>query len=275
MVELNAPGDNPLVVPEDEAVISNGNFHSGRLALHFDALAVALCQQATMAANRIMRLMSPHHTSFPRYLTPRPGVNCGFATLQKTFVGLVAEVRHLANPGSPISTVSMTGGTLRNFANASIATLTGTGTILGGRNGGSNAILTVGGSADSTYSGVIDNGTGTLALVKQGSGTLILAGDSLYTGGTTVQSGLLLTNTNFSNGTITITGTPNFSDANNVYTVTISSKHDGIAGTPVNFNWAIGPAPATFSRSVTVESLSGTRSARMRELAVVLTPAVS
>jgi histidine ammonia-lyase len=99
-VELNAPGDNPLVIPEDEAVISNGNFHPGRLALHCDALALALCQQATMAANRIMRLMSPHHTSFPRYLTPRPGINCGFATLQKTFVGLVAEVRHLANPGS-------------------------------------------------------------------------------------------------------------------------------------------------------------------------------
>jgi len=97
--ELVAAADNPLVVAADEAVLSNGNFHQGRLALTFDALALALYQQATLTANRIMRLMSPRFTPFPAYLTPRPGLNCGFATLQKTFVSLVAEVRHLANPG--------------------------------------------------------------------------------------------------------------------------------------------------------------------------------
>ncbi len=99
-VELNASVDNPLVIVEDEAVISHGNFHPGRLALGFDTLAIALCQQATAMVNRTMRLHSPRFTSFPPYLTRRPGLNCGFATLQKTMAGLLAEVRHHANPGS-------------------------------------------------------------------------------------------------------------------------------------------------------------------------------
>jgi histidine ammonia-lyase len=99
-LELNSSSDNPLVVPEEGAVISHGSFHTGRIALAFDALSMGLAQQATLAVNRLMRLMSPQFTGFPAYLTQRPGINCGFATLQKTFVGLAAEIRHLANPGS-------------------------------------------------------------------------------------------------------------------------------------------------------------------------------
>src|SRR5439155_21756173 len=68
------------------------------------------------------------------------------------------------------------------------------------------ATLTVGGAADATYSGLIANGTGTLALVKQGSSMQTLAGNSTYTGGTSVQGGILVTNTNFSNGTLNLQG---------------------------------------------------------------------
>src|SRR5205823_4444152 len=110
--------------------------------------------------------------------------------------------------GSPITTVNMNDGTLQNFASASIGALNGTANskILGGRNGGNISTLTIGSDTDSTYSGLVANGTGTLALVKQNSSMFTLAGNSTYTGGTSIQGGTLLTNTNFSNGTLNLQG---------------------------------------------------------------------
>src|SRR5205085_4105571 len=40
-VELNAATDNPLVLVEDELLVSNGNFHGQPLAFALDALAMA------------------------------------------------------------------------------------------------------------------------------------------------------------------------------------------------------------------------------------------
>ncbi len=61
-------------------------------------------------------------------------------------------------------------------------------------NSGSNtlSILTVNQATDTDFAGIIENGaatTGTIALVKSGSGTLLLRGSNSYTGGTTVNTG--------------------------------------------------------------------------------------
>jgi hypothetical protein len=56
--ELNASGDNPLVVPEWNAVLANGNFRPAGLSITFDTLAIALAQVMSMAVNRILRLRS-------------------------------------------------------------------------------------------------------------------------------------------------------------------------------------------------------------------------
>ena len=73
------------------------------------------------------------------------------------------------------------------FSNT-IGSLAGSGTV----NATGSATLSAGGdNASTTFSGALQNGTGTLALTKKGSGTLILSGTSAYTGLTDVQAGLL------------------------------------------------------------------------------------
>lgn len=99
-VELNGAGDNPLVVPEDGVILSNGNFHVAALALAFDLVGLGLAQVTSLAAERTLRSMSPPFSGLPLSLSPHGSTRTGFATLQKTLVALAAEVRHLANPAS-------------------------------------------------------------------------------------------------------------------------------------------------------------------------------
>ena len=99
-VEINSAAENPLVLPDDGAILSTGNFHVPALALGFDLVGLALAQVTSLASNRILRLMSPAASGLPAFLTPRGGRRTGFATLQKTLTSLGAEIRHLANPAS-------------------------------------------------------------------------------------------------------------------------------------------------------------------------------
>jgi autotransporter-associated beta strand protein len=73
----------------------------------------------------------------------------------------------------------------------SVAQLSGSGTIqsIWGAN-----TLAVTGSSNSTFGGVIQNGSGTMAVSKSGSGTLTLNGNNTYTGATTVSEGRLMLN---------------------------------------------------------------------------------
>ncbi len=98
--ELNATGDNPLVLPEEGRIISTGNFHSAGVALGFDLVAMALAQVSSLTASRVLRLMDPHASGLPPQLTPHPGLNSGLGMLQKTLVALNAETRFLAAPAS-------------------------------------------------------------------------------------------------------------------------------------------------------------------------------
>lgn len=97
-IELNAAGDNPLVV--DDGILHTGNFHVAALAQAFDLVAISLAHLASAAAERTIRLMSPAASGLPYALTPRGASHTGFATVQKTITSLVAQMRHLANPGS-------------------------------------------------------------------------------------------------------------------------------------------------------------------------------
>lgn len=98
-IELNAAADSPLVAP-DGALLSNGNFQMPALAVALDALAIAIAQMASLAAGRIQRFMSPVLTDLPLQLTRHGPAHSGFATLQKTTIALLADVRHRANPAS-------------------------------------------------------------------------------------------------------------------------------------------------------------------------------
>jgi len=55
-VELNAATDNPLVLVDDDLLVSNGNFHGQPLAFALDALAMALSEFADISERRVERL---------------------------------------------------------------------------------------------------------------------------------------------------------------------------------------------------------------------------
>ncbi len=80
------------------------------------------------------------------------------------------------------------GGTLDLITqDANVSVLTGNGTV--NHSGAGRNTLTVGSGA---FAGTIENGGGTIVLLKTGSGQLILSGSNNYSGGTIVDSGILL-----------------------------------------------------------------------------------
>jgi histidine ammonia-lyase len=99
-IELNGTGDNPVVLIDEEAIVSNGNFHSAGLAIAFDTLAIVLGQLSGLATSRVLRLLDPQLTGLPPALVARPGVSTGFNVLQKTLTALNAENRYLGAPAS-------------------------------------------------------------------------------------------------------------------------------------------------------------------------------
>ena len=88
------------------------------------------------------------------------------------------------------------GGTLNlNGFSEGVSFLTGTGGVVEGGSG--TPTLTVGQSdVSSTFSGVIQNTTGTLSLTKTGTGTFTLTNPSTYSGTTTVSGGTVNLNHN-------------------------------------------------------------------------------
>jgi len=57
-VELNAATDNPLVLVDDDVLVSNGNFHGQPLAFALDALAMAVSELASISERRLERLVN-------------------------------------------------------------------------------------------------------------------------------------------------------------------------------------------------------------------------
>jgi len=99
-LELRSAAESPLVVAADGVMLSNGNFHLPALALALDSTAIALAQSTSLAAERVIRFMSPAFTDLPLQLTRRGPAHSGFATLQKTVTALWSEIRMRANPAS-------------------------------------------------------------------------------------------------------------------------------------------------------------------------------
>ncbi|MBO0783807.1 MAG: histidine ammonia-lyase [Ktedonobacteraceae bacterium] len=101
--ELSAVTDNPLVFPEDQAVLSGGNFHGQPLALALDTLAISLAHLASFSERRTYGLMGPHdwdEGGAPLFLTPNAGLNSGFMIVQYVAAALVNEIKMLAHPTS-------------------------------------------------------------------------------------------------------------------------------------------------------------------------------
>jgi len=100
-VELNAATDNPLVLVEDELLVSNGNFHGQPVAFALDALAMAVSELANISERRVERLVNPNLSDgLPAFLTSDGGLNSGFMIPQYVAASLVSENKVLAHPAS-------------------------------------------------------------------------------------------------------------------------------------------------------------------------------
>lgn len=99
--EFNAVTDNPLIFPEDEAVISGGNFHGEPLALALDYLAIATAELANISERRLERMVNPQLSQgLPAFLVKSPGVNSGMMIVQYTAASMVSESKVYAHPAS-------------------------------------------------------------------------------------------------------------------------------------------------------------------------------
>ncbi|CAN5298515.1 histidine ammonia-lyase [soil metagenome] len=100
-VELNAATDNPLVLVEDELLVSNGNFHGQPVAFALDALAMACSELANISERRVERLVNPNLSDgLPAFLTEDGGLNSGFMIPQYVAASLVSENKVLCHPAS-------------------------------------------------------------------------------------------------------------------------------------------------------------------------------
>lgn len=98
-IQLNSTDDNPCVLLEDRVILSCANFEPLNWVIAIEGLAIALSHASKSACQRIIKLADPTFTKLPRFLSPAVEV-LGFATVQKTYVALDAEIRHLCNPCS-------------------------------------------------------------------------------------------------------------------------------------------------------------------------------
>ena len=99
--EVNAATDNPLVLVEDDLLVSNGNFHGQPLAFALDALAMGVAELANISERRVERLVNPSLSGgLPPFLTAEGGLNSGFMIPQYVAASLVSENKVLAHPAS-------------------------------------------------------------------------------------------------------------------------------------------------------------------------------
>ena len=98
-IEVNSATDNPTVCPEEDLIISAGNFHGEPIALPIDFLSIAMSELANISERRIYRLVSGTR-GLPSFLVANPGVNSGFMITQYTAASVVSLNKSLAMPSS-------------------------------------------------------------------------------------------------------------------------------------------------------------------------------
>ena len=97
--EINSVTDNPNIFPDDDLILSGGNFHGQPLALCLDFLAIAMSEIASIAERRTYQLISGQR-GLPLFLVKNPGLHSGLMIPQYTAAGIVSENKQLCTPAS-------------------------------------------------------------------------------------------------------------------------------------------------------------------------------
>lgn len=108
LTEVNSVTDNPNVFPNEDRIISGGNFHGQPLALALDFLSIALAEIGNISERRTYQLISGSR-NLPNYLVANSGINSGMMIPQYTAASLVSQNKQLCSPASVDSIVSSNG----------------------------------------------------------------------------------------------------------------------------------------------------------------------
>jgi histidine ammonia-lyase len=106
--EINAVTDNPTLFPEEDLILSGGNFHAQPLALGLDFLAIAMAEIASISERRTYQLISGQR-GLPPFLTRNGGLHSGLMIPQYTAAGIVSQNKQWCTPASVDSIVSSNG----------------------------------------------------------------------------------------------------------------------------------------------------------------------
>ena len=97
--EINSATDNPNIFPDEDMIISAGNFHGEPIAIPMDALAIAMSELASISERRTYQLIHGLR-GLPKYLVASPGLNSGFMIPQYTAASIVSQNKGLCWPAS-------------------------------------------------------------------------------------------------------------------------------------------------------------------------------
>ncbi|HPH86201.1 MAG TPA: histidine ammonia-lyase [Ferruginibacter sp.] len=97
--EINSVTDNPNIFPEEDLIVSGGNFHGQPLALGLDFLSIAIAELGSISERRTYQLISGLRL-LPPFLVKNPGLHSGFMIPQYTAAGIVSENKQYCTPSS-------------------------------------------------------------------------------------------------------------------------------------------------------------------------------
>lgn len=106
--EINSVTDNPTIFPEQDMIISAGNFHGQPLAISMDFLAIAMAEIGSISERRTYKLISGTR-GLPAFLVANPGINSGFMIPQYTAASIVSQNKQLCTPAS-VDTIDSSNG---------------------------------------------------------------------------------------------------------------------------------------------------------------------
>ena len=108
LTEINSVTDNPTIFPDEDCIISGGNFHGEPLALVFDYLAVALAELGNISERRVAQLIMGFR-GLPEFLVAEPGLNSGFMIPHYAAAAMVSQNKMYCFSAASDSIVSSNG----------------------------------------------------------------------------------------------------------------------------------------------------------------------
>ena len=106
--EINAVTDNPTIFPDDDLIVSAGNFHGQPLALVLDQLSIAIAEIGSISERRVYKLISGQR-GLPAFLIADSGLNSGYMIPQYTAASIVSQNKQLCTPAS-VDTIDSSNG---------------------------------------------------------------------------------------------------------------------------------------------------------------------